>query len=127
MKASIKEKIKRIKEDIVILYIAMRRKDTPLMAKIIVWLTVAYALSPIDLIPDFIPVVGYLDDFLILPFLIFISFKMIPKNIVEQCRSEAKRAINGKEEKKYIYAIPVIFIWIIVIIIILKIVLNKFL
>ncbi len=65
-------------------------KRTPRMAKFLLGLAVAYALSPIDLIPDFIPVIGYLDDLVILPFLFVLAIKLIPKNIIEECRIKAK-------------------------------------
>jgi uncharacterized membrane protein YkvA (DUF1232 family) len=66
-------------------------KDVPITAKIIIIIAIIYALSPIDLIPDFIPVLGYLDDLLILPVLIYVSIKIIPKNILEECKEEAKK------------------------------------
>lgn len=54
---------------------------TPKNAKILLWITIAYALSPIDLIPDFIPVIGHLDDIVILPILLYIAMKLVPKNV----------------------------------------------
>jgi Uncharacterized conserved protein len=54
---------------------------TPRTAKILLWIAIAYALSPIDLIPDFIPVIGYLDDMIILPVLLYIAMKLVPKNV----------------------------------------------
>jgi hypothetical protein len=71
-------------------------------------------LSPIDLIPDFIPVLGYLDDLLILPVLIYVSIKIIPRKVLEECKKEAKETkIDGKNKKWY-YGIPVIVIWLII-------------
>jgi len=62
-----KERAQKLKSDIPAIFLALKDKDTPIIAKILAAVTVAYALSPIDLIPDFIPVLGYLDDLIILP------------------------------------------------------------
>jgi uncharacterized membrane protein YkvA (DUF1232 family) len=67
MFAKLKEKAKQIIQNLSILYIAYKRKDVPIIAKIIVVIAIIYALSPLDLIPDFIPILGYLDDLIILP------------------------------------------------------------
>ena len=64
---NLKERARILKTDIPAVFIAMKKKETPILAKIAAGLTIAYALSPIDLIPDFIPVIGYLDDILLLP------------------------------------------------------------
>ena len=77
-----KEKAKAIKIYIPALFIAMRRKDTPIGAKILAGITVGYALSPIDLIPDFIPVLGYLDDLILLPLLAAMAIKLIPDEVI---------------------------------------------
>lgn len=80
----------RLKEQTAALSLAYKRKDTPLLAKIFALVAVGYALSPIDLIPDFIPVLGLLDDLLILPLLIFVAVKLIPADIMRECTDEAK-------------------------------------
>ena len=77
-----------IKRDVVALWLAARDERTPLAAKIVAAIVAAYALSPIDLIPDFIPVVGHLDDLVIVPALIYAALKLVPKGIVESCRKE---------------------------------------
>jgi uncharacterized membrane protein YkvA (DUF1232 family) len=69
----LKEKAKEITQNIPVLYIAYKRKDVPVIAKIIIIAAIIYGLSPIDLIPDFIPVLGYFDDLIILPLLIYLS------------------------------------------------------
>jgi len=81
----LKEKIKELKTKVSALYLALKRKDTPIPAKIAAAITVGYALSPIDLIPDFIPILGYMDDIILLPLLMAISIKLIPKKIMEEC------------------------------------------
>ena len=69
----------------------MRHPQTPLFAKILLGLAVAYLLLPFDLIPDFIPVVGQLDDVLIVPGLIYLALKMIPDDVVAECRNEIEK------------------------------------
>ena len=64
----------------------LKHPGTPLISKIILGIAIAYALSPIDLIPDFIPVLGYLDDLIILPLLIWLAVVFIPKSVVIACR-----------------------------------------
>ena len=64
------------------------------MAKFLLWLAIGYVLLPFDLIPDFIPVLGQLDDILIVPGLIYLALKMIPKDIITECREQVKRGNN---------------------------------
>ena len=64
---------------------------TPKFAKILLWIAIAYALSPIDLIPDFLPVIGYLDDIIILPFLLYIAIKLVPPDIYLENYNKAFR------------------------------------
>ena len=116
----LKAKAKEIKQDLSALYLAYKRKDVPILAKIIAIMAIGYALSPIDLIPDFIPVIGYLDDLLIVPFLIFISIKLIPKPIMDECREQAKDLWKDGKPKKWYYAIPIIMMYLLIIYIIVK-------
>jgi len=90
------------------------------LAKILIIITVGYALSPIDLIPDFIPILGYLDDLIILPFLIFWSIKLIPKEVMDECKEQAKDLWKDGKPKKWYYAIPIIVIYILIIFFVLK-------
>ena len=78
-KLTFKQRMKAITSKVSQLYIAMKNPKTPWYAKALGFFVVAYMLSPIDLIPDFIPVLGYLDDLIILPLLISLCIKMIPK------------------------------------------------
>ena len=82
---------KGMKADILALWIAARDSRPPALAKLVAAIIAAYALSPIDLIPDFIPVVGYLDDLLIVPFGIFLAVRLIPRPLMEEYRAEARR------------------------------------
>ena len=72
-----------------VLWFALRHADTPILAKLIAFLAVAYALSPIDLIPDFIPVLGYLDDVILLPVLIWLAMKLCPQHVLEESQQKA--------------------------------------
>lgn len=95
-------------------------KDTPVIAKIFAGITVAYALSPIDLIPDFIPVLGYLDDVILLPALVALTVRFIPKDILERSRRLSEGLWENGKPKKWYYAVPVVFIWLLVIGLIVK-------
>ena len=75
---NLKDRAKKLKTDIPAVFIAMKKRETPLAAKIFASVTVLYALSPIDLIPDFIPVLGFLDDLIILPAMIALTVKLVP-------------------------------------------------
>ena len=76
---------------------------------------VGYALSPIDLIPDFIPFLGYLDDIIILPCLIALAIKLIPDNVMMRCREKAEGMWTDGKPLKWYYAVPIILVWLIVI------------
>ena len=116
--SNFKEKARQLKTDIPALFIALKDKQTPLLAKVLAGIVVVYALSPIDLIPDFIPVLGYLDDLIILPALIAITIKLIPKDVLNKCREEAKNL--GRAKQKWFYAIPFIIVWMIILLIIIS-------
>lgn len=93
----LKERAARLKTDIPVLFLCLRRRETPWYAKLLAGITVAYALSPIDLIPDFIPVAGYLDDLILLPALAALTIKLIPREIFEECRAQSEGMwANGK-------------------------------
>lgn len=87
-----KQATKVLKADTYALYLAYRDPRTPWYAKIWAALVVAYAFSPIDLIPDFIPVLGYLDDLLLVPLGVFLALKLIPAEIMAECRQQAQES-----------------------------------
>lgn len=120
----LKERAKRLKTDIPAVFLALKDKDTPIIAKILAGITVAYALSPIDLIPDFIPILGYLDDVLLLPMLVALSIKLIPANIFERCRNEAEGLWENGKPKKWYFAVPVVLFWLVIIFLIVKIIIK---
>lgn len=120
-----KNSVKKIKSDIPALFFALKEKETPVVAKIMAGITVAYALSPIDLIPDFIPILGYLDDFILLPVLIALTVKLIPKAILERSRLKAEEMSNKRLSKKWYYSIPVILSWCILLVIVISVFRHK--
>ena len=81
-------------------------------AKIFIVILIGYAISPIDLIPDFIPVIGYLDDLILLPLGIVLAIKMIPREVMEECRKESTKGIKDKKIAA-IGLIIIISIWVV--------------
>jgi uncharacterized membrane protein YkvA (DUF1232 family) len=109
----LKERASSLKQDISTIYFASKNSHLPFKTKVLIIFTVGYAMSPIDLIPDFIPVLGYLDDLIILPALIALSVKSIPDEIMIDAKEEAKNnPISLKKNWKF--AIAFILIWILV-------------
>jgi uncharacterized membrane protein YkvA (DUF1232 family) len=114
----IKSKIRQLKSELNILAISYKDPRTPLLPKIIIGITVAYLLSPIDLIPDFIPILGLIDDLIIVPLLISLSIKLIPKAVLEDARK--KTAEQPSLKKNWLAALLIIVIWIASLIVVTK-------
>ena len=117
---NIKERTKKLKTDIPAIFLALKDEETPSSAKFIAAITVAYALSPIDLIPDFVPILGYLDDVILLPALVALTVRLIPKEIMERNRKLAEGLWKNGKPKKWYYAIPIVLIWLLIIWLIVK-------
>lgn len=109
---NLKERAKKLKTDIPTIFLALKDKDTPVIAKIFAGITVVYALSPIDLIPDFIPVIGYLDDVILLPAFVALTIRFIPKEILERNRKLSENLWESGKPKHWYYTIPILLIWI---------------
>ena len=107
---------RRIKRDGVTLWFAKSHPRTPWLAKALGVFVVAYALSPIDLLPDFIPVLGYLDDVLLLPILIWLTVRMLPPEVLAECRQKAElwMAEAGSKPRSVGGAIAIVLIWVVV-------------
>jgi len=120
----LKARAKKLKTDIPAVMLAMKKKETPVAAKIMAGLTIAYALSPIDLIPDFIPVLGYLDDVILLPAFIALTIRLIPPAVFAQCRTEAAGLWADGKPKKWYFAIPIALLWLLILYIILSPILH---
>ena len=102
---------RRLKIEIYALYLAYRDPRVPWYARVFAALVVGYAFSPIDLIPDVIPVLGYLDDLLVVPLGIALAIRMIPSPVLAECREEARNAKDRPVNK--VAAVVVVAIWIV--------------
>lgn len=120
MGEKLKRRAKQLKTDIPAVFLALKHPGTPWYAKTLAALAVAYALSPIDLIPDFIPVLGYLDDLLLLPGLVALTLKLLPSEVLEECREKAEELWQDGKPKKWYYALPIAALWALIIFIIVK-------
>ena len=121
---TLKERAEKLKTDIPALFLALKDSRTPVSAKIFAAVTVVYALSPIDLIPDFIPVLGYLDDAILLPLLMALTLKFIPKDVFESCRVQALQMWPDGKPAKWYYALPVLVFWAVIVIVVLKMIFH---
>jgi uncharacterized membrane protein YkvA (DUF1232 family) len=107
--ALLEEWARRIKRDAITVYFAARDPRTPVPAKIIAVAVAAYALSPIDLIPDFIPVLGYVDDLLLLPVGIWMVVRILPAEVLVQSRAKAELAAFSPRSR--VAAIVIVGLW----------------
>ena len=117
---ALKQRARELKCDVYALYLARGDPRIPWHAKAVIVLTVAYALSPIDLIPDFIPVIGYLDDLIIVPAGIALAISLMPDNILEEYRERAKSELANKKIHSWAGFLIIIFIWLLVFCLVVK-------
>lgn len=111
---NLKECAKSLKKTVPAVFLSLKDKDTPILAKVLASITVGYALSPVDLIPDFIPVLGYLDDVILLPALIALTIKLIPADVWERNLAQAENMWQDGKPKKWYYAISIVLIWLLI-------------
>lgn len=107
----IKAWAKKLKRNIFVLYLAYKDERVPWYAKLFTACVVAYAFSPIDLIPDFIPVLGYLDDVIIIPLGIMLALKMIPNEVLSACEVKAEEMMKNGKPKNWVAGSFIILIW----------------
>lgn len=107
---------KSLKNNTYALYLASRDLRVPILAKVIIGLVVAYAVSPIDLIPDFIPVIGYLDDLVLLPLGIWLAIHLIPKEVWKECQILAAERMS-EMPRCHRATVVIIIIWFIAIVV----------
>lgn len=105
----VKDWVRRIKADVLTLYVAGRDTRTPAYAKLLALAVAAYALSPIDLIPDFIPILGYLDDILLVPLGIMVTIRLIPGPLLAEFRATAKELATLPSSRTA--GIIIVFLW----------------
>jgi uncharacterized membrane protein YkvA (DUF1232 family) len=107
-----KKKARELEVQTYALYYAYRDSRVPWYAKVLSGMVVAYAFSPIDLIPDFIPVLGYLDDLVIIPFGVWLVLKLIPVPVMEDCRRKAQEHLDQDPPQYKIMAVIIVLVWI---------------
>lgn len=116
-------KLKNLRTEIYVLFLAFRDPRVPWYAKVLVFLVVAYALSPVDIVPDFIPVLGYLDDLLVLPLGIFLAIRLIPAEVLVECRRKARADVKDFR-MRWVGLGLVIIAWLVLLAVILLVVLR---
>lgn len=117
---TLKERVQKLNTDIPTIFLSLQDKETPILAKVFGAITIIYALSPVDLIPDFIPVLGYLDDVILLPLLAALTIKFIPNDILERNRLQAEGMWENGKPKKWYFAIPTLLLWALLVWIVVK-------
>jgi uncharacterized membrane protein YkvA (DUF1232 family) len=110
----LKNYARKLKQNLFVLYLSYKDNRVPWYAKLVAICVVAYAFSPIDLIPDFIPVLGYLDDLIIVPLGISLALKLIPPYIIEENREKAEEIRKNGKPKNWFVAVLFILIWILI-------------
>jgi len=106
-----KQRVRQLKKETYAIYIACKDPRVPWYARIFAGFVVAYALSPIDLIPDVIPILGYLDDLVLVPLGIILVLKMIPPTVLAECREKAEAAMGQGKPTSRIAALVIMAIW----------------
>lgn len=111
MLEELKQRARYLKAETFALYLAARDPRTPWYAKLAVAGIVAYAFSPIDLIPDFVPVLGYLDDLVLIPAGIALAIKLVPDQVLMECRAQAQEIIQNGKPVSRVAAAVIVVIW----------------
>ena len=109
--ADLRSRARKLKSEIFALYLALRDPRTPWYAKAFGALVVAYAFSPLDLIPDFVPVLGYLDDVILLPLGIWLTIRMIPLAVLDESRARAEIELRDRRPTNWAVAVVIILLW----------------
>lgn len=117
---TLKQRSRDLKRDTMALWFAFRDPRTPWYARVFSAAVVAYALSPIDLIPDFIPVLGYLDDLILIPVGITLALKMIPAEVMADARSKAQEQFSGNKPVNWIVGGIIILVWIVILFFVIR-------
>ena len=111
MLESWKRQAEKLKKETYALYLAYRDPRTPWVARLFSALVVAYAFSPIDLIPDPIPILGYLDDLLLVPLGVYLALKMIPPDVLKECREQSELVMGRGKPTSKAAAVVIVAIW----------------
>ena len=110
--AELNQRARHLKAETFALYLAARDPRTPWYAKLLVAGIVAYAVSPIDLIPDFVPVLGYLDDLILIPAGIALAIRLVPASVLADCRAQAQAIFKNGKPVSRIAGVVIVVIWI---------------
>lgn len=121
-----KQQARKLKIEVYALYVAYQDPRVPIYARIFAGCVVGYAFSPIDLIPDFIPVIGYLDDLILIPLGIKIALSMIPENVMSDSREKAQEIIRQGKPVNRVAAVIIILIWLLLAALSLALILKAF-
>ncbi len=121
-----KKRAGELKVEVYTLYLAYRDPRVPWYAKIFAACVAAYAFSPIDLIPDFIPVLGYLDDLVLIPLGVALAVKMIPPVVMEECRGKARKGMAQGKPVNWLAAGVIIAVWVVLAVLIGLVLIKKF-
>jgi uncharacterized membrane protein YkvA (DUF1232 family) len=119
MLEKLKSRARVLKNEAIVVYIAAKDPRTPWYAKALIFFVVAYAFSPIDLIPDFIPVLGYLDDLIIIPAGIALAIRLIPADALEEARGKVAGS-SMERSVRVVGVVVIVFVWVVILIIIIK-------
>ena len=115
---------RRLKVEVYALYLTYRDPRVPWYARVFAAVVVGYAFSPIDLIPDVIPVLGYLDDLILIPLGVALAIKMIPRHVLAECREKARDAKDRPVNK--VAAVMIVIVWIALAVLAVRIVARAF-
>jgi len=106
-----KRRVRQLKADTYALYLAYKDPRTPWYAKVLIGFVVIHTLSPIDLIPDFIPVLGYLDDLLIVPLGVALALRMVPEDVMAECRDSARALMDQERPTSWVAGAVIVAMW----------------
>ena len=120
MKKTWHERVRELKTNILVIYLAYRDPRTPWYARVLAVIVVSYALSPIDLIPDFIPVLGALDDLILVPLGLALAIRLIPEHVMAETRAKANEMVKEDISLGRNAAIGIVILWMIIIFLLVK-------
>jgi len=116
----LKSRARALKNEAFAIYLAAKDPRTPWYAKALIFFVVAHTFSPIDLIPDFIPIIGYLDDLIIIPGGLWLAVKLIPADVLEEARGKVEQAKGPERSVGYVGVIVIVLTWVVILIGLIK-------
>jgi uncharacterized membrane protein YkvA (DUF1232 family) len=121
-----KQRARQLKVETYALYLACKDPRTPWYARLFIALVVGHTLSPIDLIPDFIPILGYLDDLILVPVGVALALKMIPPHVLAESREKARETMSEGKPTSWVAAGVIIALWLVLAAMIVFVVVRAF-